>query len=76
VQGVVNYVQDNMLAITINPDELPEWMNDGQLGVDVMFDEMTYREMEYALKSVMKAEGRVAWLREMCCLVTGDFPGQ
>ena len=46
VQGVVNYVQDNMLAITINPDELPEWMNDGQLGVDVMFDEMTYREME------------------------------
>lgn len=65
VQGVVNYVQDNMLAITINPDELPEWMNDGQLGVDVMFDEMTYREMEYALKSVMKAEGRVAWLREI-----------
>ena len=66
VQGVINYVQDNMLAITINPDELPEWMNDGQLGVDVMFDEMTYKEMEYALKSVIKAEGnRVAELREI-----------
>lgn len=66
LQGVINYVQDNTLAITINPDELPEWMDDGQLGVDVMFDEMTYKEMEYALKSVMKAEdNRVAELREI-----------
>jgi ATP-dependent RNA/DNA helicase IGHMBP2 len=66
LQGVINYVKDNTLAITVNPDELPDWMADGQLGVDVMFDEMTYKEMEYALKSVMKAEdNRVAELREI-----------
>ncbi|HRG09999.1 MAG TPA: AAA domain-containing protein [Cyclobacteriaceae bacterium] len=66
LQGVINYVQDNTLVITINPDDLPEWMNDGNLGVDVMFDEMTYKEMEYALKSVSKAEdNRVAELREL-----------
>lgn len=66
LQGVINYVQDNTLVITINPDELPEWMDDGNLGVDVMFDEMTYKEMEYALKSVMKAEdNRMAELREI-----------
>jgi len=36
------------------------------LGVDVMFDEMTYKEMEYAMKVVMKAEGtRLAELREI-----------
>lgn len=64
--GVVNYVRDNMVVITLNGDDLPEWIEDGQLGVDVMFDEMSYKEMEYALKSVMKAEdNRVAELREI-----------
>lgn len=64
--GVVNYVQDNRLVLTLNGDDLPEWIHDGQLGVDVMFDEMSYREMEYALKMVMKAEDdRVAELREL-----------
>ncbi|GIL23551.1 MAG: helicase [Bacteroidota bacterium] len=66
LQGVINYVQENTLVITINPDELPEWIHDGHLGVDVMFDEMTYKEMEYALTSVIKAENnRVAELREI-----------
>jgi ATP-dependent RNA/DNA helicase IGHMBP2 len=61
INGVVNYVRDNLMVITINSDELPEWLEDGMLGVDVMFDEMTYREMEAALKEVMKADNsRVA----------------
>ncbi len=66
VNGVVNYVRDTIMVITINGDDLPEWINDGLLGVDVMFDEMSYREMEFALKEVMKAEdNRVATLREI-----------
>lgn len=65
VNGVVNYVRDNTMVITLNGDELPEWIDDGLLGIDVMFDEMTYREMEFALKEVMKADGnRIAELRE------------
>ena len=47
VNGVVNYVSDNTLVITLNGDDLPDWIDDGMLGVDVMFDEMTYKEMEY-----------------------------
>ncbi|MBY0433000.1 MAG: hypothetical protein K2U26_02705, partial [Cyclobacteriaceae bacterium] len=66
VSGVVNYISENVMVITLNGDELPDWIDDGQLGVDVMFDEMTYREMEFALKKVMKAEDdRVAELREV-----------
>jgi superfamily I DNA and/or RNA helicase len=65
-QGVINYVRDNTMVITVNSDDLPEWMDDGLLGVDVMFDEMSYKEMEFALKSVIKAEdNRVADLREI-----------
>jgi ATP-dependent RNA/DNA helicase IGHMBP2 len=66
VNGVINYVRDNTMVITINGDELPDWIQDGLLGVDVMFDEMSYREMEFALKEVMKAEdNRTAELREI-----------
>jgi len=64
--GVINYVRDNMMTITLNGDDLPDWIEDGSLGVDVMFDEMSYREMEYSLKKVIEAEeNRVAELREI-----------
>ncbi|HEU5145203.1 MAG TPA: AAA domain-containing protein, partial [Chryseosolibacter sp.] len=66
VNGVVNYVRDNTMVITVNGDDVPDWIDDGLLGVDVMFDEMTYREMEYTLKEVIKAEGnRVAEFKEI-----------
>jgi superfamily I DNA and/or RNA helicase len=66
VNGVVNFVKENTMVITINVDEFPDWLEDGGLGVDVMFDEMTYNEMEFALREVIKAEdNRVAELREM-----------
>lgn len=64
--GVVNYVRDNTMVITLNADDLPDWLEDAHLGVDVMFDEGTYREMEYALKMVMQAEdSRLAELRDI-----------
>ena len=54
------------MVITFNADELPDWIRQQSLGIDVMFDEMTYREMEFALKEVIKAENnRVAELREI-----------
>ena len=72
--GVINYVRDNIMVITLQGDELPDWIDDGQLGVDVMFDEMTYREMEHALKEVMKADGnRISELREI--LLGNRIPG-
>ncbi len=64
--GVINYVRDNLMVVTLNGDDLPEWIDSGSLGVDVMFDEMSYREMEYTLKKVIEAEdNRVAEFREL-----------
>ena len=66
VNGVINYVRDNAMVITLNVEELPDWIDSGLLGIDVMFDEMTYREMEFALKEVIEAENnRLSELREM-----------
>lgn len=64
VNGVINYVRDNIMVVTVNADEVPDWIQDGMLGIDVMFDEMSYREMEFTLKEVIKAdENRVAFLK-------------
>lgn len=66
VNGVVNYVRDNTMVITLNGDDHPDWIGDGLLGVDVMFDEMSYREMEFTLKEVISAEdNRVAELKNI-----------
>src|SRR5882672_5925807 len=73
VNGVINYVRENVMTITLNGDDVPDWIEDGSLGVDVMFDEMTYREMEYSLKKVMESEdNRVAELREILLGDTGS----
>ena len=66
INGVVNYVRDNIMVITLNGDDVPDWIDDGLLGVDVMFDEMSYREMEFTLREVIKAEdNRIAELKEL-----------
>lgn len=72
--GVINYVRDNTMVVTLNADELPDWIEDPLLGVDVMFDEMTYREMEAAMKQIIKAENeRAAELRDI--LLGAQPPG-
>jgi ATP-dependent RNA/DNA helicase IGHMBP2 len=75
--GVINYVRDNTMVITVNTDDLPDWIEDHLLGIDLMFDEMAYREMEIAMKEVIKAnDNRVAELRDTVLgyrlPVTGD----
>lgn len=66
ITGVVNYIRDATMVITLNGEDLPEWIDQSLLGVDVMFDEMSYREMEFALQQVMKAEDRrLAELRDI-----------
>lgn len=66
MNGVINYVRENTMVVTLNADDHPDWLEDGMLGIDVMFDEMSYREMEFALKEVIKAEGnRVELLKKV-----------
>lgn len=66
VSGVVNYVKGNSMVVTLNVDELPEWSRGGKLGIDLLFDEASYREMEYALKKVIEtSDGRLGELKEI-----------
>ncbi|TND09528.1 MAG: ATPase [Bacteroidetes bacterium] len=65
VQGTIRQVVKNRVRIALNADELPDWSGGGKLGLNLMFDENSYREMLIALQKVMQADGnRLAELRE------------
>ncbi|MBC7388897.1 MAG: AAA family ATPase [Opitutaceae bacterium] len=50
LEGTISTVFGNRLKLTLKTDELPEWAQDGKLGIDLSFDDNTYDEMENALK--------------------------
>jgi ATP-dependent RNA/DNA helicase IGHMBP2 len=56
VSGVVNQVGEHHMIITLNSDDAPYWINDGHLGVQLLFDENSYREMERTVKFLLKTD--------------------
>lgn len=50
VEGIISHVSGNRLKITLRTDELPDWSRDGKLGIDLLFDENSYEEMQNAIK--------------------------
>ena len=65
--GVISYLRREKMRVVLNSTELPDWIRDGKLGVNLLFDEGTYKEMTRALKEVAGADrGRIAELREVC----------
>lgn len=49
-EGVIAHQSGNQLKITLKIDELPDWARDGKLGIDLLFDDNSYNEMQNALK--------------------------
>jgi superfamily I DNA and/or RNA helicase len=65
-QGVIHFVERNRMKIILNARDVPDWLNLGQLGVDQLFDDRSYAEMERALNRVANAKGdRLAELRDV-----------
>jgi ATP-dependent RNA/DNA helicase IGHMBP2 len=50
VEGTISHQNGNKLKITLRTDELPDFARDGKLGIDVLFDDNSYDEMQAALK--------------------------
>lgn len=64
--GVIHYVKKNTMKIVLGGEDLPDWLNSGGVGVDLMFDERTYVEMDRALQILETVEGgRIAELRDV-----------
>ncbi|GAB2628335.1 AAA domain-containing protein [Belliella aquatica] len=66
VNGVINFVKRDVMTLTLQGNEFPDWLHSGKIGVDLLFDEASYREMESTMKSVIKAEkGRLGELKQI-----------
>ncbi|ANE52539.1 AAA domain-containing protein [Flavisolibacter tropicus] len=50
IEGTISYISGNRLKISLRVDDLPDWTRNGKLGVDAVFDENSYTEMEATLK--------------------------
>jgi len=64
--GTVSYVDGDRLVVSV-PDAAPvtELLATPLLGVQLSFDETSYRTMFDALDRVMRAKGRLAYLRDL-----------
>jgi ATP-dependent RNA/DNA helicase IGHMBP2 len=58
VNGVVNQVKEQEMFITLNSDELPDWTYNGYMGVQLLFDEVSYREMEQTMAYLIETEDK------------------
>ncbi|MGV3657834.1 MAG: AAA domain-containing protein, partial [Chitinophagaceae bacterium] len=50
VEGTITHISGHKLRLQLRTDSLPDWSRNGKLGVDIVFDEASYAEMEAALK--------------------------
>lgn len=63
LEGTITWQSGNRCKINLRVDELPDWASDGKLGIELLFDDKSYDEMQTALKEALKLleskEGRL-----------------
>ncbi len=65
-KGVINYMDEHKMKIIFYAQPMPPWIQDGKIGVELLFDERSFEEMEKALEQVGKAtSNRLAELRDL-----------
>ena len=50
--GTILAVDQTEIKIQINEEDLPDWIDERLIGIDLLFDENSYREMKFALEKV------------------------
>lgn len=56
LKGIVNSVKADEMHITLNSEKLPDWLNQGKIGVQLLFDETSYLEMERACNILLNTQ--------------------
>lgn len=54
--GTIIGVDQSTMHLQVAEDELPDWVDERLIGVDLLFDENSFREMKAALLAARKAE--------------------
>lgn len=67
VMGVAAAVQKDKMKIMLSTEHIPDWLHDSKLGINLEFDDKTYKEMNAAIRQVIepKKNERLQELREI-----------
>lgn len=64
--GSVINVKNDKIKILFNISEVPDWLEEGKIGLDLYYDEKTFKEMEFALNYVINTDDkRINYLKEI-----------
>jgi ATP-dependent RNA/DNA helicase IGHMBP2 len=77
MSGTIHFISKNSMRIILNSKDLPDWLSGGSIGVDLLFDDRTYIEMERAVEKVINAKGdRLAELRDIFLGIKPQYPNR
>ncbi|WP_293788029.1 AAA domain-containing protein [uncultured Pedobacter sp.] len=74
LEGIINHQSGNRMKISFRVDELPDWTRDGKLGVDLLFDNNSYEEMQHALKQASNLAENQSENKLIRILTAGEKP--
>ncbi len=74
IEGIITHQSGSRMKISFRVDELPDWSRDGKLGVDLLFDNNSYDEMQAALKQATHLAENEAENKLIRILTQGDKP--
>lgn len=53
IQGTIQYINRDEMKITFQMDDLPYWIESGSIGVNLLFDEKSFNEMDKAIDTLL-----------------------
>lgn len=71
-EGRIVRKSGNQYQVQLKLDDFPEWLHQGKLGLDLLFDDRPYRLMEEALDDALRAD--TVSLRRMKKVISGAIP--
>lgn len=74
IEGVITHLSGNKMKISLRIDEMPDWVRDGKLGIDLLFDNNSYDEMQSALKQATNLADNASENKLIRILTKGDKP--
>lgn len=70
VHCAIQYVQENKIKLVFFRDELPDWVHDGKIGIQLIYDDQQYQLIEKHLQEC--AGARNNRLSEITSILTGQ----
>jgi ATP-dependent RNA/DNA helicase IGHMBP2 len=72
VKGIIHWLHKKSMRIYLHADDLPDWLHQGRVGVDLLYDEQTFRDMQVMLKTMLNEPAGSATLQMAASLYAGQ----